>query len=63
MKPWQEEVLAVVPRPDLTPDLIDGRWRYWAAGVAVSRWLFVVVDWNEQPPMIVTAFAKRKDPI
>jgi hypothetical protein len=27
-----------------------------------SRWLFVVVDFNETPARIVTAYANRKDP-
>lgn len=64
MWPWQEETLATVQLPDaITPDPIAGRWRYRALGRGVSRWLFVVVDWNEQPPRIATAYSKRKDPI
>ena len=64
MWPWMEETLATVPAPDvITPDPIPGRWRYWAAGRGRSRWLFVVVDWHDQPPRIVTAFSTRKDPI
>jgi hypothetical protein len=64
MWPWRDEVLAIVPAPDvITPDPLGGRWRYWVTGVGRSRWMFVVVDWHERPPRIVTAFNRRKGPI
>lgn len=56
-----EEALATVSRPDaITPDPIRGRWRYWRSGVGPTRWLFVVVDWHEAEPAVVTAFGQPK---
>ena len=53
-----DDVLDVVTRPDvITPDSDgDGRRRYWQAGVGPTRWILVVVAWQEGPPAIVTAF-------
>lgn len=54
-----EETLAAVRAPDaITPDPIRGRWRYWQAGRGPTRWLFVVVDWHDEEPAVVTAFGK-----
>lgn len=64
LKHRDPEVLATVPSPDvITPDPIPGRWRYWAAGFGVSRWMFVVVDRHQPLPIIVTAFSTRRRPI
>jgi hypothetical protein len=40
----------------------DGRTRYYARGVGPSRWLLVVVSYEQAPARIVSAFANRKDP-
>jgi hypothetical protein len=61
MAPHLDETLTTVHRPDaITPDPIQLRWRYWRAGSSPSRWLFVVVDWRNALPEVVTAFGKRK---
>jgi hypothetical protein len=39
-----------------------GRTRYFARGVGPSRWLLVVVSYEQVPARIVSAFAYRKDP-
>jgi hypothetical protein len=39
-----------------------GRIRYYARGVGPSRWLMVVVSYEQRPARIVSAFATRKDP-
>jgi hypothetical protein len=56
-----DEVMHAVTRPDaITPDPRRGRWRYWRAEAGPTRWLFVVVDWREAQPEVVTAFGRRK---
>jgi len=56
-----DEVLDAVTHPDaITPDPRHGRWRYWRAETGPTRWLFVVVDWREAEPEVVTAFGRRK---
>jgi hypothetical protein len=61
MAPFLEAALDAVRRPGaITPDPIRGRWRYWCSTTGPSRWLFVVVDWDESAPCVVTAYAKRR---
>ena len=56
-----DEVVATVMQPDaITPDSTRGRWRYWRANCGPTRWLFVVVDWRPEQPLVITAFGKRK---
>lgn len=56
-----DEALTTIRRPHaITPDPIRGRWRYWRAGVGPTRWLFVVVDWLDMEPAIVTAYGQPK---
>lgn len=63
MWPWQQAVLDTVPQPDaITPDPLQGRWRYWKQGLGPSTWLFAVVDWSAAEPYIVTAYGQRKGP-
>jgi hypothetical protein len=40
----------------------EARVRYYARGVGPSRWLLVVVSYEQTPARIVSAFANRKDP-
>lgn len=47
-------------RPD--PDPEAGRERYYRRDLGPSRWLFVVVDFTDTPPRVVTAYGNRKDP-
>lgn len=56
-----DEALATVCCPHaITPDPIRGRWRYWRCGAGPTRWLFVVVDWQETEPAVVTAYGQPK---
>jgi hypothetical protein len=56
-----DDLLATVLQPDvMTPDPKRGRWRYWRANSGPTRWLFVVVDWRPDQPLIITAFGKRR---
>jgi hypothetical protein len=58
-----EHVLAAVAKPDhAEPDPHAGRRRYYRRRVGPSRWLLVVVSFEQQPGRIITAVATRKDP-
>ncbi len=58
------DVLRTVATPDLVvrDPLADARLRYYARGVGPSRWLLVVVSYEQEPARIISAFANRKDP-
>lgn len=59
----QQEVTDIVRAPDHHgPDPIAGRERYWRQSAVISAWLRVVVDFNVEPAMIITAFPNRKQP-
>jgi hypothetical protein len=52
-----KDAIQVAPDPDY-----DERRRYYARGAGPSRWLLVVVSYEQTPARIVSAFANRKDP-
>lgn len=58
------EILRAVTAPDHVgaDPTFEGRTRYYARGVGPSRWLMVVVSYEQAPARIVSAFANRKDP-
>jgi hypothetical protein len=58
------DVLRVISEPDhVAPDLdYDGRRRYYLRNAGPSRWLLVVLSYEQEPARLITAFAKRKDP-
>jgi hypothetical protein len=57
-------ILEAIERPDHhQPDRIVGRERFYLRRVTDKvRWLTVVVDFNPDPAVVVTAFVQRKDP-
>ncbi|HST54902.1 MAG TPA: hypothetical protein VLJ42_03275 [Solirubrobacteraceae bacterium] len=57
-------VLQAVTKPDhvAADPIFAARTRYYARGVGPSRWLLVVVSYEQVPARIVSAFANRKDP-
>jgi hypothetical protein len=58
-----EHVLGTVTKPDhAEPDPRARRRRYYRRRVGPSRWLLVVVSFEQQPGRIITAVATRKDP-
>jgi hypothetical protein len=60
---YRREIMATVASPEhRRGDPRPGRERYYRRDAGPSRWLFVVVDFNEIPARIVTAYASRKDP-
>jgi hypothetical protein len=58
------DVLRAVSVPDHVADdpIFEQRTRYNARGVGPSRWLLVVVSYEQTPARIVSAFANRRDP-
>lgn len=59
-----DEILSAVRSPDFREDdPVAGRERFYRADfTAAGRWLRVVVDFNEDPGWVVTAFAEDQDP-
>jgi hypothetical protein len=60
----REDALRAVSAPDHTaPDPnSDDRTRYYARNVGPSRWLLVIVSYEQTPARIISVFANRKDP-
>lgn len=58
-----EQVLEVISAPDhVEPDPQADRRRYYQRSVGPSKWLMVVVSFEQEPARIITALALRKDP-
>lgn len=63
LAPYREEIMLTVSSPDQRcPDPRPGRERCYRRNLGPSRWLFVVVQCDETPARVVTAYANRKDP-
>jgi hypothetical protein len=58
------DVLRAVASPDhLVPDpVFQQRRRFYLRGAGPSRWLLVVVSYEQEPARIISAFGNRKDP-
>jgi hypothetical protein len=55
--------IGTVAEPDhLEPDRSPSRMRFYRRNVGPSRWLLVVVSFEQEPGRIITALANRKDP-
>ena len=62
---YLDDVLRTVTEPDHVagdPSSFD-RTRYYSRDVGPSRWLLVVVSYEQQPARIISAFGTRKDPV
>jgi hypothetical protein len=61
---FADEVLRAVAVPDYAvPDpSFESRCRYYLHSAGPSRWLMVVVSYEQVPARIVSAFGNRKDP-
>jgi glycine/D-amino acid oxidase-like deaminating enzyme len=60
--PYRGKVLATIAEPNaVTDDPRPGRQRFYRRGIGPSRWLRVIVDFNQSPARIVTAFGFRKE--
>ncbi len=59
----RKAVLETAADPEVTlADPRPGRRRHYVPRVGPSRWLRVIVDFNQVPAEIVTAHAHRKEP-
>jgi hypothetical protein len=58
-----DAILDAISRPDLREeDVAPGRERFYRRDLEPGRWLRVVVDFNESPGFVVTAFVQHHDP-
>jgi hypothetical protein len=56
-------IVDAVSRPDLREDdPVPGRERFYRRDLDPKRWLRVVVDFNESPAFVVTAFVQDNEP-
>jgi hypothetical protein len=56
-------ILDAVSRPDAREDdPVPGRERFYRRDLDSRRWLRVVVDFNESPAFVVTAFVQDNAP-
>jgi len=56
-------VIDAVAQPDhLEPDTLPNRTRFYRRNAGPSRWLMVVLSYEQGPARIITALASRKDP-
>jgi hypothetical protein len=63
MRAHLDAVIATVHEPEhVTADPRDARLRYYRSHVGPSRWLLVVVSYEQEPARMITALATRKDP-
>ena len=58
------DVLRAVGEPDhvATDPVYENRRRYYLKDAGPSRWLLVVVSYEQEPARIISAFGNRKDP-
>lgn len=58
-----DSVMNAVRSPDVDEaDRLPGRRRFYRRTTTPSRWLMVVVSYEQEPARIITAMALRKDP-
>lgn len=58
------DVLRAIKEPDhVAPDpVFVKRRRHYLRNAGPSRWLLVVLSYEQEPARLITAFANRKDP-
>ena len=63
MSSYRAEIMTTAADPHhREPDWRAGRMRYYRRGIGPTTWLLVVIDFDEVPARVVTAFGKRRDP-
>jgi hypothetical protein len=64
LSPHLRDVLRAIYAPDLVlPDAVNSQRRLqYLRGAGPSRWLQVVLSYEQEPVRLVTAFPRRKDP-
>lgn len=66
-RPWLldhiDAIMETVARPDFHAlDWVPGRERFYRQHIEPSRWLRVVVDFNEEPAWVVTVVVQDDNP-
>lgn len=58
------DVLRAVAEPDqiLGDPVYERRRRHYLRGAGPSRWLLVVLSYEQEPARVISAFGNRKDP-
>lgn len=64
LEPHLEDVVRTVAQPDHigADPIFEHRRRYYLQGAGPSRWLLVVVSYEQEPARVISAFGNRKDP-
>ncbi len=64
LAPHLADLLRAIIEPDhVLPDAVyEGRRRHYLRGAGPSRWLLVVVSYEQEPARVISAFGNRKDP-
>lgn len=64
MATYLADVLKAIVEPDhVLPDpFYEGRRRHYLRGAGPSRWLLVVVSYEQESACVISAFGNRKDP-
>jgi hypothetical protein len=57
------DVLRAIAEPDqILDDRVYERRRHYLRGAGPSRWLLVVLSYEQEPARVISAFGNRKDP-
>jgi hypothetical protein len=64
LEPHLADVLRAVAEPDhiAVDPVYEQRRRHYLRGAGPSRWLAVVVSYEQEPARVISAFGNRKDP-
>jgi hypothetical protein len=64
LSPYIDDVIRAITVPDLVQvdPVYQDRRRYYLQGAGPSRWLLVVVSYEQEPARVISAFGNRKDP-
>lgn len=62
--PHLDDVLRAIAEPDQIHDdpVYEHRRRHYLRGAGPSRWLLVVLSYEQEPARVISAFGNRKDP-
>lgn len=64
LAPHLDDVLRAIAEPDqiLDDPVYERRHRHYLRGAGPSRWLLVVLSYEQEPARVISAFGNRKDP-
>ena len=64
LAPHLDDVLRAIAEPDqiVNDPVYRRRRRHYLRGAGPSRWLLVVLSYEQEPARVISAFGNRKDP-